>query len=113
MTGLLRPHAIGAPLERLDGHAKVTGTAPYALEHPVADAVYLHAVQAIIAKGRITAVDTAAVEALDGVIAVLTPGNAPRLAGDERELTVLQSDEVGFRGQIVAAVVAESSEVAR
>ena len=114
MTGLLQPRAIGTPLVRLDGHAKVTGTAPYAFEHPVDNAAYLHPVQSTIARGRITAVDTAAAEALDGVIAVLTPANAPRLASaHDRELAVLQSDEVGFRGQIVAAVVAESSEIAR
>jgi xanthine dehydrogenase YagR molybdenum-binding subunit len=114
MTGLLTPRAIGTPLERLDGHAKVTGTARYAFEHPVDNPAYLHPVQSTIALGRVTAVDTAAAEALDGVIAVITPGNAPRLVpGDDRELTVLQSDEVGFRGQFVAAVVAESSEIAR
>jgi xanthine dehydrogenase YagR molybdenum-binding subunit len=114
VTGLLEPRAIGTPLERLDGRAKVTGTAPYAFEHPVDNGVYLHPVQSSIALGRITAVDATEAEALDGVIAVLTPANAPRLvSGDDRELAVLQSDEVGFRGQFVAAVVAESSEIAR
>lgn len=114
MTGLLTPRAIGTPLERFDGRAKVTGTARYAFEHLVDDPAYLHPVQSTIALGRVTAVDTAAAEALDGVIAVITPGNAPRLVpGGDRELTVLQSDEVGFRGQFVAAVVAESSEIAR
>jgi CO/xanthine dehydrogenase Mo-binding subunit len=114
MTGLLEPRAIGTSLERLDGRAKVTGTAPYAFEHPVDNGVYLHPVQSSIARGRITAVDATEAEALDGVIAVLTPANAPRLvSGDDRELAVLQSDEVGFRGQFVAAVVAESSEIAR
>jgi xanthine dehydrogenase YagR molybdenum-binding subunit len=114
MTGLLTPRAIGTPLARFDGYAKVTGTARYAFEHPVDNPVYLHPVQSTIALGRVTAVDTAAAEALDGVIAVITPGNAPRLVpGDDRELTVLQSDDVGFRGQFVAAVVAESSETAR
>jgi xanthine dehydrogenase YagR molybdenum-binding subunit len=114
MTGLLEPRAIGTSLERLDGRAKLTGTAPYAFEHPVDNGVYLHPVQSSIARGRITAVDATEAEALDGVIAVLTPANAPRLvSGDDRELAVLQSDEVGFRGQFVAAVVAESSEIAR
>ena len=114
MTGLVEPRAIGTPLERLDGRVKVTGTAPYAIEHRVDNAAYLHPVQATIARGRTSAVDTTEAEALDGVIAVLTPDNAPRLAsGDDRELAVLQSDEVGFRGQFVAAVVAESSEIAR
>jgi xanthine dehydrogenase YagR molybdenum-binding subunit len=114
MTGLLRPHAIGTALERLDGPAKVTGTAPYAMEHPVARPAYLHPVQATIARGRIAGVQTAAAEALDGVLAVVTPDNVPRLStGGDQELAVLQSDEVAYRGQFVAAVVAETSEIAR
>lgn len=114
MTGLLEPRAIGVPLERIDGPAKVTGTAPYAFEHPLTDPTYLHPVQATIARGRITAIDTGAAEALDGVLAVITHENAPRLAaGQDAELTVLQSDEVAFRGQFVGAVVAETSETAR
>ncbi|NMI01564.1 xanthine dehydrogenase family protein molybdopterin-binding subunit [Pseudonocardia acidicola] len=114
MTGLLEPHAIGAPLERLDGRAKVTGTARYAVEHLLDDPVYLHPVQSTIARGRIAAVDPRAAEALDGVVAVITPANVPRLSpGDDRELTVLQSEEISYRGQFVAAVVAETSEIAR
>lgn len=114
MTGLLEPHAMGAALSRVDGRAKVTGTAPYAFEHPVTDPAYLHPVQATIARGRVTSVDSEAAEALDGVLAVLTPDNAPRLASSEdAELAVLQSDRVAFRGQFIGAVVATTSEIAR
>ena len=70
MTGLLEPRAIGMALERIDGPAKVTGTAPYAFDHPVTDPTYLHPVLAGIARGRITAIDTSAAEALDGVLAL-------------------------------------------
>jgi xanthine dehydrogenase YagR molybdenum-binding subunit len=114
MSGLLEPRAIGMSLPRIDGVAKVTGTAPYAYEQPVTDPLYLHPVQASIARGRVTTIDTAAVEALTGVVAVLTHHNAPRLASDhDKELWVLQSDEVAFRGQFVGAVIAETSEIAR
>jgi xanthine dehydrogenase YagR molybdenum-binding subunit len=113
MTRLLEPRAIGQPLERLDGRAKITGTAPYAFEHPVADPLYLHPVQATVARGRVTAIDIAAARALEGVVAVITHENAPRLASQEdKELWVLQSDEVHFRGQFVGAVIAETAEIA-
>ena len=57
-----------------------------------APGVRLHPVQATIARGRVTAIDTAAAEALDGVLAVLTHDNAERLAStDDAELAVLQS----------------------
>ena len=45
---------------------------------------------------------------------VLTHLNAPRLVDTkDQELLVLQSAAVGFRGQFIGAVVAESSEIAR
>jgi xanthine dehydrogenase YagR molybdenum-binding subunit len=43
----------------------------------------LHAVRPTIARGRVKAIDTAAAEALKGVVAVITYKNAPRLASDE------------------------------
>ncbi len=109
-----QPAATGLDLERVDGRAKVLGLAPYAYEHPAENPTYLYPVQSTIARGRITAIDTAAAETMDGVVAVLTHLNAPRLAdAADKELAVLQSDEVGFRGQFVAAVVADSPEAAR
>lgn len=106
--------AIGAPRERVDGPAKVSGTARYAFEQPVDQPLYLHAVQADVARGRITAIDTRAAEAIEGVVAVITHENAPRLADtSDRELAILQDGDVGFRGQIVGGAIAESPEVAR
>ncbi len=109
----LEIRAIGLPLERIEGHAKVTGTAPYAYEQALADPLYLYPVQATIARGRIASIDVDAAKALDGVIAVITHENAPRLASDEnKELWVLQSDQIGFRGQFIGAVLAEHPEIA-
>jgi xanthine dehydrogenase YagR molybdenum-binding subunit len=88
--------------------------ARYAYEQPVPQPAYLHPVQATIAKGTVVRIDTGAAETLDGVLAVLTHLNAPRLVDtNDHELSVLQSAAVGFRGQFIGAVVAESSEIAR
>jgi xanthine dehydrogenase YagR molybdenum-binding subunit len=71
-------------------------------------------VQSTIARGRITAIETSAAQALDGVVVVLTHLYAPQLASDgDKELWILQSDEVAYRSQLVAAVIAETPEVAR
>ncbi|WP_433887418.1 xanthine dehydrogenase family protein molybdopterin-binding subunit [Streptomyces sp. CA-111067] len=114
MTFLSRPEAIGRDLPRRDGPAKVLGTAVYACETPADNVAYLHLVQAAIARGRVTELDTTAAASLQGVVAVLTPGTAERLASTEdRELAALQDDQVAFRGQVVAAVLADSSETAR
>nr|WP_051049731.1 xanthine dehydrogenase family protein molybdopterin-binding subunit [Nocardiopsis ganjiahuensis] len=101
-------------MARIEGRAKVTGTAPYAYEHPTTEPLYLHPVLSTVARGRVTAVHTGDAEQLDGVRAVLTSKNAPRLADtSDLEFAVLQSDEVTFHGQIVAAVAADSPETAR
>ncbi len=106
--------AIGAPLDRIEGPQKVTGTARYAYEHHVEYPLYLYPLQSEIALGRVTRVDASAAETLPGVVIVITHENAPPLADTgDKELAVLQSNEVAFRGQYVAAVVAESFEVAR
>lgn len=111
---LLEARAMGLSLARMDGAAKIMGTAPYAFEHRLQRVAYLHPVQATIARGRIRKIDTRAAESVAGVIAVITHETAPRLASAENpELWILQSDEVHFRGQFVAAVIAETLEAAR
>ena len=69
---------------RVDGPDKVTGRARYAFEHPVDGAADVWAVPSVIAKGLIRSVDASAALALPGVLAVITPDNAPRLAWDRR-----------------------------
>jgi xanthine dehydrogenase YagR molybdenum-binding subunit len=101
------------PATRVDGPDKVTGRARYAFEHPVEGAVYAWPVQSTIAKGEIRDVDAGAALALPGVLAVLCPGNAPRLTADDPELALFQSRDVAYRGQLIAAVVAASLETAR
>ncbi len=114
MTGLLEPHAIGQGRTRDDGPKKVTGTAPYAYEAPVERPVYCRLIQADIARGRCTRFITGAAEALDGVVKVITPLTAERLASTEdAELAVLQNREIAFRGQVIGLVLAETPEVAQ
>jgi len=121
MKTQLITRAIGAPLDRIDGVQKVTGAATYAYEYPVEGVTYVFPVQSTIAKGRVVSIDASAARALPGVIAVLSHENAPRLAPlddalavfQSDALTVFQSDAVAYHGQFVAAVVAETSEIAR
>ena len=114
MTGLVRTAAIGAPVARIDGPAKVTGSAPYAFEHRLDRPAYAHLLQATVARGWVAAIDVTAAQALEGVLFVLTHQNAPRLASDhDRELWVLQSGQVWYRGQVIGVAVADSIEIAR
>ncbi|OLF16246.1 xanthine dehydrogenase family protein molybdopterin-binding subunit [Actinophytocola xanthii] len=111
-TEQLRPVAIGSDLERRDGFPKVTGTARYAYESEAASPAYCRLVQSTVARGRVDSVDTAAAEALDGVLLVRTAFDAESLETDDGELAVLQSREVAFRGQVVGMVVADTAEAA-
>ncbi|GAB2849295.1 xanthine dehydrogenase family protein molybdopterin-binding subunit [Pseudoduganella ginsengisoli] len=114
---------IGQPLHRTDGVAKVTGTARFSAEHPLARMAYAVLVQSTVAKGKITAIDTARAGAMRGVLLVMTHKNAPRLptpkppGKDEQppnpKLSLLQSDEVLYNGQPIAVVVADTLEHAQ
>jgi xanthine dehydrogenase YagR molybdenum-binding subunit len=114
MKNHLITRATGAPLNRLDGVQKVTGAAKYAYEYPVDHVTYVFPVQSTIAKGRVVSIDASAARALPGVIAVLSHENAPQLAPvNDAKLAVFQSEAIAYRGQFVAAVVAETLEMAR
>jgi xanthine dehydrogenase YagR molybdenum-binding subunit len=106
---------VGAGIDRIDGPAKVRGTAPYAYEQDPGEPIaHLAVVQSTVNRGRISRLDPARAEAMPGVLTVLTPANAPRLGdGLASDLPVLQSLDVHYQGQVVAAIVAETSEVAK
>ncbi len=131
---------VGDPLDRVDGDAKVTGTARYAAEFAFDRMSHGCIVQSTVARGRIVRMDTAEAERAPGVLVVLTPRNAPRLvragapdgpsrgggaeahgagggAGNSPDPFakpyVLQDDRVRNFGQCIAVVVAESFEQAR
>jgi xanthine dehydrogenase YagR molybdenum-binding subunit len=117
---------VGRAVERLDGPAKTTGRARYAAEHPYPDLAHAALVHATIARGRITAIDTAAARAVQGVIEVLTHENAPAMKpapkvsllnpssfATSTSVNYLATDEVHWNGQPVAVVVAETLEAAR
>ena len=114
MTGAV----LGQPLPRVDGRAKVTGSARYAADFNQPGQLYAVAVSATVGLGRITGIDAARVASMPGVVKVITHRNAPRLpyrphrsyidpAVGER-LQVLQDEWVRFYGAPVAIVVAET-----
>ncbi|MFG3281378.1 xanthine dehydrogenase family protein molybdopterin-binding subunit [Streptomyces sp. NPDC048111] len=107
-------NALGAPMERREGRAKVTGEALYATEYTPPGCLYAWPVTATVPRGRVTSVDTGAALALPGVLAVLTHETAPRLGdADDPTLAVLQDDRVPHHGWPVALAVADSLEAAR
>ena len=111
-----RARVIGRATDRIDGPAKVTGTAPYAFErNDVApNAAYGWIVGAAISTGRIVRIDTKEAEAARGVLAVVTYKNAGKLAKAKAHTArMLAGPEVEHYDQAVALVVAETFEQAR
>ena len=115
MTDIAGSRVLGrVPLHRVEGRDKVTGAALYAGEYRPDGLVYGWPVVSRIAAGQVIDVDTAAAEALSGVLRVWWHENAPTLADVGMPmLAVLQSPQVHFRGEVVALVVATTPEVAR
>jgi xanthine dehydrogenase YagR molybdenum-binding subunit len=115
---------VGSPRSRVDGRAKVTGAARYAGEFTAPDLAHGYVVSSSIAKGRITAIDTAAALAAPGVVAVFTHENRPRTAWFSHNyqdqvappgspFRPLNGARIVYSGQPVALVVAESFDAAR
>ncbi|MFD3563113.1 xanthine dehydrogenase family protein molybdopterin-binding subunit [Streptomyces sp. NPDC058686] len=113
--------AVGAAHVRVEGYDKVTGAARYAGDIPFADLAHGWLALSTVARGRVLAVESDAVLAMPGVLAVLHHGNAPRVDGEymsmlgppDPALQVFQHDRVPYVGWPVALVVAETSEQAR
>src|SRR4051812_6580416 len=92
-----RLKVVGKPTDRIDGPLKTTGTAPYAYErHDVArDQAYGFVLGAAIAKGQVTAVDTAAARRAPGVLAVVTTLDmAPLANGPMNAATLFGGSEI-------------------
>ena len=114
----------GTPISRVDGRAKVTGAAKYAAEYNVPNLTHGFVVTSAIAKGRIAHIEMTDALAVDGVIAVFTHANRPKMAASDKKYAddvapagkpfrPLYDDRVRFSFQPVALVVAEEPEIAR
>ncbi len=108
----------GQPIDRRDGRLKVTGAATYAAEFPTPAAVHAVLVQSTVAAGDIVGFDLEQAQGMPGVLAIITPDNAPRLRSEGKAPQAiahptLQDKEIVYNGQHVAVVVAETLERAQ
>lgn len=96
---------VGTSPARVDAFEKVTGRARYTADIVRPGMLYAVIVRSPIAKGTLTAIDLDAARTLPGVRAVMGPGDAPAL-------TRLFRREIGYAGQTLAAVAADSLDAA-
>ena len=94
----------GQAVARVDGRQKVTGSARYAADNPVAEVLYAALVCSTVARGTVERVDGSAAVKDQNVLRVIDSFDGVTLPFDPRK--------VAFFGQPVAVVVANTLEAA-
>ena len=106
-------------INRVDGFAKVTGSATYSAEYKTPGVAYACLVGSTIAKGRIKTIDTKKAEWAPGVLAVITHLNVDKPVGYEQPkkrdnlgqpLQIFKDDSVRYYDQPIALVIADTFE---
>jgi CO/xanthine dehydrogenase Mo-binding subunit len=105
---------IGAGVGRVEGAEKVSGQAVYAADIHFADALWGKILRSPYPHARIVNIDTSKAWKLDGVKAVVTGKDEPNHYQGKsiRDIPCLCWDKIRFVGDRVAAVAAESREIA-
>ncbi|MFG5119101.1 xanthine dehydrogenase family protein molybdopterin-binding subunit [Methylorubrum sp. POS3] len=113
---------LGHPQVRIDGRAKVTGATRYASDIALPGVAHAALVTSPIVRGRILGFDLDAARAMPGLLGIFTHRDfadairpvAHLMAGGYANTShrPLGSDRIAYAGQIVALVVAETSEAA-
>ena len=113
---------VGQGVDRVDGHLKVTGQAPYAGDTSLPRMAHAVLVLSTVPSGRIVGLDVSDAERLPGVLRVMTHLNTAKLPSEGRAaaadpptgrvLTLLQDEVVHFNRQPIALVVAETLDQA-
>ena len=105
---------IGKTLPRIEGEGKVTGQTKYAADLPFENLLWAKVLRASVPHARIVNIDTSKAKALKGVRAVLTGADVKDIYVGTRvkDQPVLAYDKVRMGGDAVAAVAADSEEIA-
>ena len=114
---------IGSDTLRIDGPRKVTGLAQYTSDFNFPGMLYAVPVEAIIANGKLVALDTAAAEKMPGVRAIFHRANLGKIfrstpaPGFDRvcleRRPPFEDDVIRYYGQYIALAVADTFEAAK
>jgi CO/xanthine dehydrogenase Mo-binding subunit len=105
---------IGTPVQRLEGPEKVSGRATYATDVHLPGMLWCKVLRSPISYGRIKTIDTSRALKLDGLHAVVTGQDVTGLLIGRKiyDMPILADGVVRFIGEKIAAVAAESEEIA-
>ncbi len=107
--------SVGIDIPRVDGPAKVTGSAQYTADIELPGMLY-KVVRSVYPHADLTRVSVGKAERLPGVAAVLTredfQGMSPYFGPVVKDQPIIAIDKVRYVGDIVAAVAAEERDIA-
>lgn len=110
------PLVVGRSETRADARAKTEGAERYAADFYPEGLLWAGAVRPGIVHGRIRKIDTAAAQALPGVLKVLTARDVPgsnRQGIVHKDMPVLAGDKLRYAGDAAALVIAADRETLR
>lgn len=105
---------VGKAVPRIEGVDKVTGRTRYAADVAISGLLWGKVLRSPVPHARIVRVDTSRARALAGVHAVVSGADLPPVyvGSQMKDMPVLARERVRFVGDPVAAVAAESREIA-
>ena len=105
---------VGKALPRIEGFGKVTGQTKYAADLAFDGLLWAKVLRSSVPHARIVKIDTGKAKALKGVHAVLTGGDVKDIYVGTRvkDQPVLAQDKVRMGGDAIAAVAADTEEIA-
>lgn len=104
--------AVGKEMPLLDGMSKANGSIRFTGDIKLPGMLYAKMVTSIYAHANIRSIDTLQAEAVEGVVAVITAADLPKIVPSSRVRLLLARDRVIFVGQPVAVVLATSEGIA-
>ena len=109
---------VGRSVPRLEGHAKVTGSAEYVHNQRLPGMLYGKIVRSTIAHGRIVKLDVNAAQALEGVHRIVTIDDVLKVVPNPfygpafHDQPILAAGKVHYVGEPIAVVLARDPHVA-
>ncbi|GAB7018772.1 xanthine dehydrogenase family protein molybdopterin-binding subunit [Halostagnicola bangensis] len=113
-------NAVGTSVRRRDGDGHVTGQTEFVDDRSFPDLKHLHVVRSPVPHAEIEAVDVSGAEEVSGFVSALTHEDVPnnvytilRLIGiGPNEEPLLAEDSVRYKGEPIAAIVADTKRAA-
>jgi len=110
----LETYSVGKSIPRIDAVFKVRGETKYAFDMELPRMLFGKIKRSAVPHGRILSIDTNRAEKLEGVRAVVTSADVPdrRYGYGLNDETIFPRDKVRYVGEPVAAVAADTEEIA-